>query len=519
MGLLGRKSKKKDSSSANTSHKPSSQQLLDPINHPTPDAPPQPPPPPSIQREHYHNHNNTNPSYSTTKGYLYAVQEYHNTIPSSSSNSLDDHGQNWTAAMKFTTSSEAGTNAGTHASGGGNGSTSGPTTTKLPPPTVTTPQTTPPQTKSSSSRPKNCSFRDSSTASSPGALEGSSVSSVVSNANFLYPSSSADGHGGAGVGGGAGSDSSQDEHQPDFVYSGTTPRSHRGNGNGGGGGGTSHSTPSSHHTTTGSTYNVPSHNLGIHYPQYPGSPARSRHFQNHHGSTSTTSTTMEEPEMVDDTYEEIYGDAYIAAPIRYIYPHGYGSMEPKSRPWQISLVVCVGMSFLTVFIVGHCADQFDESGYYYYQGDEITDDVIFKTRWCGSKPLYFTWILSVLITGFSCAYCSIIGYIKARDFAVANGRSQPPGMVGKSDYYVSVEDVEAVPNMSSSSSSERRWRSRGTTSGSGGGGGTRVYPRTSGAGTASGGRRKTLYQADGTPRYLGKHIYKPTQAAIHLTSR
>ena len=31
--------------------------------------------------------------------------------------------------------------------------------------------------------------------------------------------------------------------------------------------------------------------------------------------------------------------------------------------------------------------------------------------------------------------------------------------------------------------------------------------------------KKTLYQADGTPRYFGGRIYRPTQAAVNMTSR
>ena len=31
--------------------------------------------------------------------------------------------------------------------------------------------------------------------------------------------------------------------------------------------------------------------------------------------------------------------------------------------------------------------------------------------------------------------------------------------------------------------------------------------------------KKTMYQADGTPRYFGGMIYRPTQAAVNITSR
>jgi len=77
----------------------------------------------------------------------------------------------------------------------------------------------------------------------------------------------------------------------------------------------------------------------------------------------------------------------------------------------------------------------------------------------------------------------IIGYIKMRDFVVANGRSQPPGMTGRSDYYVAIQDGPAGR--------------RGDDSG----------------------YRPSIYQADGTPQFWGGHIYRPTQAAVAVTSR
>lgn len=117
------------------------------------------------------------------------------------------------------------------------------------------------------------------------------------------------------------------------------------------------------------------------------------------------------------------------------------------------------------------------------------------------------WVLSVLITGLACSYCSIIGYIKARDFAVANGRSQPPGMAGKSDFYVRIDkhaDVEeqGLPKDGAGGG------------GSGGDDGGKVLAEAKGESSM-----KSIYQSDGTPRFLGGQIYRPTQAAVHLTSR
>lgn len=262
------------------------------------------------------------------------------------------------------------------------------------------------------------------------------------------------------------------------------------------------------------------------FPQYPGSPSTFLHQRksnsknhNHSHSNSFLPDYNYEPEMVDTTYAEHYGDAYTGKPIRYIYPQGYGSMRPRSRPWQIALVMFTVLAWLNVFIVGHCADRFESQNYNddKYQNGNVNDDaVVIETKWCGNRNLYFTWVLSVALTGLSFAYCSIIGYVKARDFAVANGRSQPPGMVGKSDYYVQEElgsgaGLEAGMNFGNGNGNA------GTGfGGNAGEGWLGVTSYQNGAGVKV---KQTIYQADGTPRFFGGQIYKPTQAAVSLTSR
>lgn len=160
-------------------------------------------------------------------------------------------------------------------------------------------------------------------------------------------------------------------------------------------------------------------------------------------------------------------------------------MRPRSGPWKLSIAICALFTWLSVFIVGHCSDRAQDQSYYYAK--ETDDDAyVLDTRWCGSRPLYIMWVTSMLITGLAAAYCSVIGYIKVRDFAVANGRSQPPGMKGQTDYYVRiVDDVGSVAGS--------------VTSGT-------PYPAT-------------IYQADGTPQFWGSRIYRPTQAAVAVTSR
>ena len=220
-----------------------------------------------------------------------------------------------------------------------------------------------------------------------------------------------------------------------------------------------------------------------------------------------------EPPMPDSTYEEWYGDAYVGGPIKYIYPSGMHTMRPRSGPWKLSIVVCLLFTWLSIFVIGHCSDKAAEQydGFYNYnanynnngnddannadgQGQQYryvdTNDIDLK--WCGSVLLYWMWVISMLITGLATAYCGVIGYIKVRDFAVANSRSQPPGVaVGKSDYYVQIGNSSAPGNGSVRA-------------------GHQVHPSQ---------YQPTIYQADGTPQFWGNQIYRPTQAAVAITSR
>lgn len=199
-----------------------------------------------------------------------------------------------------------------------------------------------------------------------------------------------------------------------------------------------------------------------------------------------------EPNMPDTTYEESYGDAYIGGPIRYIYPSGYHSLRPRSGPWKLSLLVFVTFSWLSVFIVGYCADMVDLSISY----DTSIDDYSRKleTQWCGSTSVRMMWILSISITGIAAAYCSIIGYVQGRDFVVANSRSQPPGMSGKSDYYIKIDDMKKASGYPKNATnySQQSYQT---------------------------GQGQSIYQADGTPQFWGDYIYRPTQAAVAVTSR
>ena len=138
--------------------------------------------------------------------------------------------------------------------------------------------------------------------------------------------------------------------------------------------------------------------------------------------------------------------------------------------------------------------------------------MVIDEKWCGSRLLYWMWVISMLITGLASAYCGVIGYIKVRDFAVANARSQPPGIMmvgdhsmsdypdgrnkGNSDFYVPIGDNSQPKPQSGSTTTNFRLQP--------------THPAN---------YTKTIYQADGTPQFWGNQIYRPNQAAVHTVSR
>jgi hypothetical protein len=232
----------------------------------------------------------------------------------------------------------------------------------------------------------------------------------------------------------------------------------------------------------------------IQYADVGSCPIRS---SNNNDSSNNIRSTFEK-DRPDATYEEIYGPAYIGGTIKYIYPTGYQSMRPRSCPWKLSIVICLLFTWLSIFIVGHCSDRADESAAAAAANSVIDDDaLVIEIRWCGSRLLYMMWATSMMVTGISAAYCSVIGYIKVRDFAVANSRSQPPGITeGKSDYYVRIRDHQLNEDFHS--------------------GGSMMLTRNDSTISYF---QPTIYQSDGTPQFWGSHIYRPTQAAVAVTSR
>jgi hypothetical protein len=223
-------------------------------------------------------------------------------------------------------------------------------------------------------------------------------------------------------------------------------------------------------------------------------------------------------------YEEYYGDAYTGQPIKYLYPLGYQSMRPRKCPWKLSIVVTVLFSWLSVFIVGHCSDQYEyeqnqqeNNEHAANMAAEYDDDTMLaealkiESRWCGSTPLYLMGAACMLITGLSSAYCCVIGYIQIRDIAVANARSQPPGITSdatayparpcKSDYYVRIDEADQHSDVATSTANSN------------------IHVASLYRQLHPGSYRRTIYQADGTPQFWGAHIHHPTQAAAALTNR
>jgi hypothetical protein len=217
-------------------------------------------------------------------------------------------------------------------------------------------------------------------------------------------------------------------------------------------------------------------------------------------------------------YEEHYGDAYTNQHIKYLYPSGYQSMRPRSGPWKLSIFIFGLFMWLSVFIVGHCYDRGQEYNIYFGHADdaylsEVDDDLlVMETRWCGSRVIYAMWFVCVSITMLSLSYCSIIGYIKLRDVAVANGRSQPTGVgSGRSDCYADIENVKRNMNFGNLENEDKRTASEA------GSGSTATYASYQDGGVAR--RYPSIYQSDGTPQFWGGHIYRPMQAAVSMTNR
>jgi len=235
----------------------------------------------------------------------------------------------------------------------------------------------------------------------------------------------------------------------------------------------------------------------------------------------------------DAIYEEHYGDAYVDELVKYLYPEGYQSMRPRSGPWKLSIIIFILFMWLSVFIVGHCYDRGQQEYNSYFNNaddaylQEVDDDMLLmETRWCGSKPLYFMWLVSVWITVLSMSYCSIIGYVKVRDIAVANGRSQPPGMgitsSGRSDYYVMVENVSSMNDRGMATVAKS---SGNDADGNADGAAAKDSQSSTGYyssyqdGVSGRAHVPSIYQSDGTPQFWGGHIYRPTQAAVAMTNR
>jgi hypothetical protein len=289
----------------------------------------------------------------------------------------------------------------------------------------------------------------------------------------------------------------------------------------------------------------PSHRHQQHYQYHYD---QQKQQQQHHPASASASSSSPyyEPAIPDSTYEEIYGDAYIGGPMRYVYPSGYQSMRPRSGPWKLSIVVCLIFTWLSVFVIGYCSDQADQTlQYTSYNNNQqqaaaagdssevvVDDDKLdIETKWCGSRLLYWMWVISMLITGLATSYCSVIGYIKLRDFAVANSRMQPTGHMGKSDYYVQLGGGSAGLGVDNPHQYYR--------AGGGGVGGFHHHHQqqaqaqgynndgyTSTLRFTNAGQpihpanySQTIYQADGSPQFWGNQIYRPTQAAVMITHR
>lgn len=170
------------------------------------------------------------------------------------------------------------------------------------------------------------------------------------------------------------------------------------------------------------------------------------------------------------------------------------------------MLISVLFTWLSMFIVSHCSDQVDADLYY---NAEIQDDAfMIEIRWCGSRPLYLLWVASMLINGISAAYCGVIGYVKCRDFAVANTRAQPVSVLWSSPAFATAAGHHQPLQPPAVSDYYVRL-------------GPAVDEETASTASSSGAGpfRPTIYQSNGEPQFWGQQIYRPTQAAVAVTSR
>lgn len=281
----------------------------------------------------------------------------------------------------------------------------------------------------------------------------------------------------------------------------------------------------------------------------PPSSTRSTYTSQQSFPTKRTQQQQQSPMMIllqpDAIYEENYGDAYIDKWPKYLYPSGYQSMRPRSGPWKLSIFIFCLFLWLSVFIVGHCYDRGKQYGMIdddaavanndndddgngnndaavddAYLAEVDDDAVLMETRWCGSKMLHFMWMISVAITVLAMSYCSIIGYVKVRDIAVAAGRSQPAGTFnggnedGKSDYYSKVDNVSG-----GTGAGEKDEESGSNPNNNNINYGNDQYPSYQAGQDGNRRYEPSIYQSNGMPQFLGGHIYRPTQAAITMTNR
>ncbi|GMH56733.1 hypothetical protein TrLO_g4285 [Triparma laevis f. longispina] len=222
-------------------------------------------------------------------------------------------------------------------------------------------------------------------------------------------------------------------------------------------------------------------------------------------SQRSRSTSPQRP-LPPSTVPFFYTDTYSTSKnLSYIYPSSYTFLQPSTFLLRLSLALFLLSTYVCVHIVCKCAYEFEQtfgqrmmedngsgdngdgsgdngsngsgsSG----SGDTTSSNTInydnytaLELGFCSSHKIYAGYITSSIFVLLSLSYLSLAGYVKLRDYVVANARSQLGGGWERSDYYSKRNEGE-------------------------------------------GGK---MWQSDGEPKWEGRRVMEPSEAAIGVNHR
>jgi hypothetical protein len=236
------------------------------------------------------------------------------------------------------------------------------------------------------------------------------------------------------------------------------------------------------------------------------------------------------------TYNETYGYAFplgSTSDFIYEYPEGTSSLKPSLIPWRASILIMTLFIVFSVVIIGHCSDladaqkeeEADEDNNNDDQAaaaaaaaeeEEFDDEYILEQRWCGNSDLKAIWTGSLIVSLIATAYGSIIGYVRFRDYVVANCRSQTPGVTLRSDYYFIDDDNSSSNAQYNGTTQQQRHEKRAEQRERNE---EELYEQLQEQQQGHKQKAFSHYQASGEPRFKGNSIRWPSQAASHVNTR